>query len=288
MSKVALVTGATSGIGYANLILLLKEDIHVIALGRDLEKIKQIKEEVKNSHYKANLDFVIGDLSNNRLTNQTATDIVDIIKKKYDSRLDIMMNIAGRVTSGYHENEDHNELTFATNHLSVFLLTYHMIPYLRKSDDPRILVVSSLSHYRASINFNNIQNKKFYNILKSYKRSKLYNVFFVKEFARRIEDIKIYAIDPGLVNTNIGAKNTKGLARLVWNIRKNKGTDIYYPSKFMVDVATKSEYLDQNGQYIKEGKSISSNPITYLEEPAKKLWDYSEELVKIKYQDLAK
>jgi NAD(P)-dependent dehydrogenase (short-subunit alcohol dehydrogenase family) len=161
-----------------------------------------------------------------------------------------------------------------------------MVPFLRKSEDPRILVVSSLSHYRASINFNNIQNRKLYNILKSYKRSKLYNVYFVKEFTRRIQGINIYAIDPGLVNTNIGAKNTKCLARLVWNLRKNKGTDIYYPSKFMVDVALNKEYLDQNGQYIKEGKSIPSNPITYKEEPAKKLWDYSEQLTNIKYEDL--
>ncbi|MCR3906866.1 MAG: SDR family NAD(P)-dependent oxidoreductase [Tenericutes bacterium] len=284
MQKVAIVTGASSGIGKANVELLLKEKIHVIAFARNIEKIEAVKKEFKPLTKNANLDFVIGDLSNNKSTHQAGQDLVDFVNKKYNGQLDILMNVAGRVTSGYHENEDGNEITFATNHLSVFILTYYLTPLLKKAKDPRVLVVSSLSHYRASINWNNIQNKKCYNILKAYKRSKLYNVFFVKEYARKFKDIPIFAIDPGLVKTEIGGKNTTGLARFAWNLRKSGGTDVYYPSKFMVDVALKPEYKALSGHYIKEGKSIPSNKITYNEEHAKRLWSYSESLTQIDFK----
>jgi NAD(P)-dependent dehydrogenase (short-subunit alcohol dehydrogenase family) len=284
MQKVAIVTGASSGIGKANVELLLKEKVHVIALARNLEKIETVKKELEPLTKYANLDFVVGDLSDNKSTHQAGKDLVSFVNKKYQGKLDILMNVAGRVTSGYHENEDGNEVTFATNHLSVFILTYYLTPLLKKSDDPRVLVVSSLSHYRASINWKNIQNKKFYNILKAYKRSKLYNVFFVKAYAKRFKDIPIFAIDPGLVKTEIGGKNTTGLARFVWNLRKSGGTDVYYPSKFMVDVALKPEYKTFSGHYIKEGKSIKSNKITYNDEHANKLWSYSEALTSIDFK----
>ncbi len=284
MKKVAVVTGATSGIGKAVVELLLKENIHVIGLGRSKEKIEKVKTEFADLAANANLDFVLGDLSDNRQVNLAANDIAQFVNDKYDGKIDILMNIAGIVSSGRHLNEDGNEVTFAINHLAVFLLTYHMVPLLRKSEDPRILVVSSLSHYWASINWKNIQSKKLYNILKSYKRSKLYNVFFVKEFSRRFNDIKIYAIDPGLVKTELGLKRTNRIAYGIWNSRMNKGTNPLYPAGFMINVATKDEYLTLSGHYIKKGVSVESNKISYSEEEARKLWVYSEELAHIKYE----
>lgn len=280
MIKVAVVTGATSGIGLANVELLLKKKINVIALGRSMEKNLKLAEKMKGYTNDVNLDLVIGDLSDKTKTNLAIERIAHVIKTKYQGKLDILMNIAGIVSSGLHLNEDGNEITFATNHLSVFMLTKAMTTYLEKSDDPRILVVSSLSHYRARINFNNIQNIKFYNILKAYQRSKLYNVFFVKEFSRRYPHIPIYAIDPGLVKTEIGLKNTSKLAAAIWSWRVSKGTDAYYPAQFMVDIATEKDYISQNGNYFKEGKLKRSSPLTYQEGIAKRLWEYTESLLK--------
>ncbi|MCF7930375.1 MAG: SDR family NAD(P)-dependent oxidoreductase [Acholeplasmataceae bacterium] len=284
MSKVAVVTGATSGIGKAVVELLLKEGIHVVGLGRNTEKIDAVKNEFQALTKHANLDFVLGDLSDNRQVNLAAKDLKELIDDKYHGKIDILMNIAGIVSSGRHLNEDGNEVTFAINHLAVFLLTYHMIPCLKKSSDPRILVVSSLSHYWASINWKNIQSQKLYNILKSYKRSKLYNVLFVKEFSRHFNDIKIYAIDPGLVKTELGLKRTNGLAYAIWNSRMNKGTNPLYPAGFMIDVATKNEYNSMSGHYIKKGVSVASSKVSYSIIDAKKLWEYSEELTQIKFK----
>lgn len=280
MLKVALVTGATSGIGLANVELLLKKKIHVIGLGRSIEKNMNVIEKMKEYTNDVNLDLVLGDLSDIRKTNLAIESIKKIVEDKYDGKIDILMNIAGIVSSGLHLNDDGNEITFATNHLSVFMLTKAMIPYLEKSLDPRILVVSSLSHYRARINFNNIQNIKFYNILKAYQRSKLYNVFFVKEFSRRYPKLPIYAIDPGLVKTEIGLKNTSKIAAAIWSWRVSKGTDAYYPAEFMVNIATNIDYIPLAGNYFKEGKLKKSNPITYNEPIARRLWEYTESILK--------
>lgn len=280
MVKVAVVTGATSGIGLANVELLLKKNINVIALGRSSEKNLRLAEKMNGISESAKLDVVLGDLSDIKKTRQAIQNIISVINEKYHGKIDILMNIAGIVSSGLHLNDDGNEITFHTNHLSVFMLSQAMVPYLEKSDNPRVLVVSSLSHYRARINFNNIQNIKMYNILKAYQRSKLYNVFFVKEFYRKYPQIPIYAIDPGLVKTEIGLKNTSKLAAYIWKLRVSKGTDAYYPAQFMVKIATKDDYKAQAGHYFKEGKLKKSAPLTYREDIAKRLWDYSESLLK--------
>jgi NAD(P)-dependent dehydrogenase (short-subunit alcohol dehydrogenase family) len=200
--------------------------------------------------------------------------------------MDVLMNIAGIVSSGLHLNDEGNELTFATNHLSVYLLTTSLIPYLEQAKDPRVLVVSSLSHYRASINFRNLQNFKCYNILKAYKRSKLYNVFFVKAFAKKYPHLPIFAIDPGLVKTEIGLKNTSKLAAAIWKWRVSSGTDAYYPASFMVEIATDKTYIPFSGQYFKEGKVKKSNPITYREDLAERLWNETKDIIEKSLQKM--
>lgn len=285
MNKIAVITGATSGIGKALVELCLKAKIDVIGLARDLEKAKKVKDEMI-SITGARLDFVIGDLSDNQQAKASGHALMSLIKTQYHGKIDLLMNVAGTVTSGYHENADGHEMTFAVNHLSIFILTRILLPALKQSNDPRILVVSSLSHYRARMNWNNVESKKGYNILKAYKTSKLYNVFFVKEFSRRIRGINIYAIDPGLVNTELGLKNTTWLAYTIWNWRRNKGTDVYYPTRFMMDIATHEDYSSMNGHYLKAGQSVPPNPITEDLEHARRLWTYSEKCTGINYDNI--
>jgi NAD(P)-dependent dehydrogenase (short-subunit alcohol dehydrogenase family) len=280
MRKVAIVTGSTSGIGKAILELLLKDQIDVIALGRNQKRLDQLAIEMSEIKT-AKLTLVLGDLSDNTQSREASVALAKVIEKEYEGRLDILMHVAGMVSSLYHENQDGNEVTFATNHLSVMILTQKLYPYLLKSDDPRMLVVSSRSHYRANINFKNLQSKKLYNIFKAYKRSKLYNVFFVRYFAKHVKEIPTFAIDPGLVKTEIGMKNTNALAQYFWKKHANRGTDAYYPTRFMLDIATKPEYRELTGHYFLEGKSVKSNPITYDLDVCEKLWNASLKYAKI-------
>ena len=283
--KVAVVTGATSGIGKKTVELLLSKDISVIGLSRTIEKAERVKKEMEPFLKHASLDFVIGDLSDLRKTECAAHLINNLIDQKYQGVFDLLFHVAGIVSSKYIENEDQNELTFAVNHLSVFYLSYFLISRLEKSDDPRMLVVSSKSHYRANINWKNIQSKRCYNILKAYKRSKTYNVLFVKGFQKRFPHIYSFAIDPGLVNTELGLKNTGPLASFVWNHRRKKGTDVKIPTTYMIDVATKKYYQEFSGLYIKDGSVVKSNIITYDQKHIDQMWAYSEGLTKIKFDD---
>lgn len=282
MKRLSVVTGATSGIGYEVMVELLNQEVDVIAVGRSVEKLNhinlQFQDKVKNNQ----LILVRGDLSDNQGCIDVSNKIIDAINAR-GGILDLLIHVAGIVSSGFKENRDHNELTFATNHLSVYILTHFMYPYLKKSNDPRIMVVSSLSHYRACFDKTNLQSKRFYNVLRGYQRSKLYNVLFAYRFHRMEKQIKIYAIDPGLVKTDIGDKHTKGLALFVWRLRKKGGVDANIPAKHMVEIALKESYLNDAGGYMKDGVKIKSAKVTYDEYKQDLLWKESQRLTNLKY-----
>jgi NAD(P)-dependent dehydrogenase (short-subunit alcohol dehydrogenase family) len=280
MQKIAIITGATSGIGRELVLKLIEKNMVVIALGRSDDKIKKLKIDSKNLLRDNALYVIKGDLDNKNSINEIGKEIASLLEK-YNYQIDYLVHVAGRVTSGYHVNEDQHEMTFAVNHLAVVLLTHLLIKKMRKSNKSRILVVSSQSHYRANINFNNLESKSFYSILRSYKRSKLYNVLFVKGLAIRFEDVPVYAIDPGLVRTKIGTKNTSKLASFVWNLRSKKGIDPMVAAAHMCDVLTKEKFDHLSGSYIRHGQPVSSNPITYDKDVIDKLWDVSLDMLNI-------
>lgn len=281
MSKIAVITGATSGIGKSLVLTLLEDGMSVIGVGRSDEKINALKEEAHKIKGDDRLMMVKGDLSNHVSLTEITNDIIEILKEK-KLKIDYLCHVAGRVTSGYHISNDYHELTFQVNHLAVVDLTYQLLSFMHVSLASRILVVSSQSHYRANINFNDLETKTYYTILRSYKRSKLYNVLFVKGFSKTYEDIPIYAIDPGLVRTQIGEKNTSKLASFVWRIRSKKGVDPRVPARHMLDVIKDESFNRLSGSYVKYGKPITSNPLTYQEEVVDRLWKESLEMLEIK------
>lgn len=280
MRKLALVTGATSGIGKSLVLTLLKANIDVIGLGRSDEKIEQLTKEVNHLDNQSELMIVKGDLSDHEGIINISNQVIHLLEEK-NIRLDYMCHVAGRVTSGYHISKDNHELTFQVNHLAVVDLTYQLLDYMNQNSKSRILVVSSQSHYRANINFNNLETKTFYSILRSYKRSKLYNVLFVKGFASKYKDIPIYAIDPGLVKTDIGTKNTSKLASFIWTWRAKKGIDPDVAARHMLNVIEESNFDNQSGSYVRHGVIVTSNPITYKEEVIERLWNETLKMLEI-------
>ena len=271
LNKLAYVTGATSGIGKSLVLTLLKANIDVIGLGRNDDKIKALESEVEALGFKHNLMMVKGDLSHHEAILDIAKQTKKLLEKS-NRKIDFLCHVAGRVTSGYHISKDHHELTFQVNHLAVVDLTYQLLNYINQSEKSRILVVSSQSHYRANINFNNLETKTFYTILRSYKRSKLYNVLFVRGFQKKYKDIPIYAIDPGLVKTAIGTKNTSRLASFIWSWRAKKGISPEVAAMHMLDVINDPSFDHQSGSYVRHGRIVKSNPITYQEDVIEKLW----------------
>lgn len=282
MKKCTIITGATSGIGYAVLKMMLDKGMTVIGVGRNRDKLNEMEKDFSFEINEKRLILVQGDLSDNESVRKLSTHLMKVIETQ-GGILDILMNVAGLVKTGYEENKDGNELTFATNHLSVYLLTGLLFPYLIKSKDPRVLVVSSLSHYRACFDKTNIQSKRFYNVLRGYQRSKLYNVLFIKYFSRFEKNIKIYAIDPGLVKTEIGGKHTKGLANIIWKIHIKDGVDAKIPAENMTRIALDPSYKSLSGLYFKDGREKKSSRITYHAKKQNILWDVSKKLTNFTY-----
>jgi len=138
--------------------------------------------------------------------------------------LDVLINNVGGVRSWYATTDEGYEQQFALNHLAGFLMTYRLVQYLKRCAGLMILTGSN-SHKHIKINWQDIMYKRRYSCLKAYKQSKLCNLLFATEFNRRFikDGIRAYVVDPGLVNTDIGTKQTSGIVPLFWSLRKRYG-----------------------------------------------------------------
>ena len=134
-------------------------------------------------------------------------------------------------------------MQFATNHLAPFLLSYELLPLLKQAQKARIVNVSSNSHYRGTMNFEDIGYKNQYNFFKVYAQSKLCNVLFSYYLSRLLakDQITVNVLHPGLVKTNIGAKNTKWWESLAWSIWSSRGISVIDGAKTSIYLASSPE-----------------------------------------------
>ena len=230
--KTAVITGASSGIGRATLAELTKKDYRVIGIGRDKARCEQTKQEILAQTPDANITFLCADLMQQREVERVAMEIRDILAHENEDRLDVLISNAGCVRSWYTTTEEGYEQQFALNHLASFLLTYRLLPQLKRANG-RILFTGSESHKRMRMRWNDVMLSRGYNPLMAYKQSKLANILFALGLNERCrgEGVTAYVVDPGLVCTDIGCKNTGGLVDWVWRMRKKHGAQPEIPAK---------------------------------------------------------
>ena len=223
--KTIVVTGATSGIGFAVAKSLVAGGNRVIGVGRSKINCDAAKQEIIQLMPDADIVYFNGDLAQQSEVHSVADQIADYLGEHCNGALDVLINNAGGVRNWYTTTSEGYELQFALNHLSGFLMAHRMLPYLQKAGG-RMILTGSNSHKHTRINWNDIMYKKRYSCLMAYKQSKLCNMLFAKEFNRRFDEqgVRAYVVDPGLVNTNIGMKQTSGVVSRFWGIRKKYGT----------------------------------------------------------------
>lgn len=279
MEKIALVTGASSGIGKETALALAKQGFCVIIHGRNPEKTKAVFDEIKQKSGNKNLDMFTADLS---LMNEVR-GFAEKIKSKY-SRLDVLINNAGgqfgstrKVTAEGHEK------TFAINTLAPFLLTNLLLPLLEKSALARVVTVSSES-YKAGgePNWNDVEFENDYSLFRSYGLSKRYVWWLMREFARRlsekgIKNVTVNTCEPGSAVTSLSRESGKlwyfKIIGVLWlpfmrSAKTGAKTSIYLASSSDVEGKT-------GGFYGKcKEKKISAKYIS--EENQKKIWNYCE------------
>ncbi len=270
--KIVMVTGANSGMGKIIATELAKKGCTLIMVCRIREKPNVALNEVSGQSKNPNIDLMATDLSSQKQIRELA----EKIKEKYP-KIDILINNAGCMSFGYEETEDKIERTFATNHLAYFLLTNLLIENIRKSDDPRIINVSSEASRSARINFADTNMKDNYSTFKAYAQSKLANIMFTYELAKRYPTIKINCVHPGNIpNTKLGQgsniykKFIETLPKdLILTPEEGADTTIWLASK---------PNLEESGKYFYKRKPIESNPASYNEDDQKRLWEISEQL----------
>ncbi len=179
--SVCMVTGATSGIGKVTALRLAQQGTTVVVVGRSKEKsaaaVRQIEQQTGNS----SVEFMLADLS----SQQDIRQLAEGFKRRYQ-RLDVLVNNAGAIMFSRQESVDGIEMTLALNHLSYFLLTNLLLEPLKSGAPSRIINVSSSAHQRADIDFDDLQIRKRYRGFRAYARSKLGNLLFTYELAKRL------------------------------------------------------------------------------------------------------
>jgi retinol dehydrogenase-12 len=275
--KVCLVTGATSGIGQEAAKELAQRGATVLVVGRNADKCAKTVTQIRQATGNAQVESMVADLSSLKDVRALAQQF----KSKY-SRLDVLMNNAGAIYLSRQTSVDGFELTFALNHLNYFLLTNLLLDTLIASAPSRIINISSAMHYNAQLDFDDLQNTRKYGGMKVYGQSKLANVLFTYELARRLEGKRVTAnaVHPGMVATNFAANNGV-LAKIARPLMNLGSISIARGAATMVYLAVSSDVEGITGKYWVEKKERHSSPASYDEAAQKRLWQVSEEMVKV-------
>ena len=178
--KVCLITGATSGIGKAAALQISQLGATVVMVGRNPQRTAAAIQEIRQKSNNDQVESMLADLS----SQEEIRHLAENFKSRYQ-RLDVLVNNAGALMLSRQQSVDGIELTFALNHLNYFLLTNLLLDTLKSSGPARIVNVSSDSHHDASLDFEDIQLERNYGGYKAYGRSKLANLLFTYELARR-------------------------------------------------------------------------------------------------------
>jgi retinol dehydrogenase-14 len=275
--KVILITGGTSGIGLHLALALAPLGIRLILVGHDPEHVDQARRRLTAEIPDASVDLLQTDLSQQNYVHKLAADI----RARYE-RLDVLVNNSGNVFMRRGLTIDGLERTIALNHLSPFLLTHDLLPLLRKNTPSRILVTASEAHRGARLHLDDLQLKRGYNLWTAYAQSKLANVMFTYELARRLapEPISVNCYHPGLVRTNL-AKDNPLIRPLVWLLYRLMGRDPEDSARELIPLAVSSRFRDRTGKYVIDGKSVRSSTASYDEAAARALWEASQRLTGI-------
>lgn len=263
IGKVCLVTGATDGIGKVTVRALAEAGATVIGVGRNLAKIEAVKAELGME----TVEFLTADLSSQAQVRALA----DEFKRKY-GELHVLVNNAGALFTSYRESVDGIEMTFALNHLSYFLLTNLLLDTIKASAPARIINVSSSAHEGSTINFDDLGHRQHYSGWPAYGASKLANILFTYQLARRLEGtgVTVNAVHPGFVDTNF--QRAAGL-NMRGTLTSEEGADT------QIWLATSPEVEGVTGKYFVRRRDTRSSDISYNAEVARRLWEVSAQLV---------
>lgn len=288
--KIAIVTGANSGLGYETTLGLASKEIKVIMACRDMDKAESARREILKEIPNADLVPMIMDLSDMNSVRNFASDFLT-----ENEKLDLLVNNAGVMMPPYQKTEDGLELQFGVNYLGHFLLTGLLIDKITATSDSRIVTLSSIAHTNAKINFEDLQSEENYSKFKAYGQSKLACLLFAKELQRRLishghrETISL-AAHPGVSTTELMRHLPKWMVVITKPIEPlishspEKGAQPSLMAALSAQVKA-GKYYGPDGFREMKGDPAKAKVAAQAKnlDTAKRLWETSEDLADIKY-----
>ncbi len=277
--RIALVTGATAGIGLETALGLARAGFCVVMVGRDAGRAEQARRSVAERAGSAAVETVLADFASLAAVRQLAEAVLAA-----HHRLDLLVNNAGLITPSYQLSADGYELTVAVNHLAPFLLTNLLLDRLRAAArgdfPPRIVTVASQAHRGARLDPAALVGSQDWSPLKAYGRSKLCNILFTRALARRLEGSGLVAacLHPGVVATAIG-DHAGGIAGWGWRALKPFLVTPEKGAATSLFLATTPDPAPFHGAYVIGRQVARPDPAALDDDLAERLWRESVRLV---------
>ena len=291
--KIAVVTGANSGLGYESAQALIRRGAHVVIACRNQTKAAAAYDQLEACAPETSLDSIPLDLS----SLDSVREFAETFTAKYD-RLDILLNNAGVMAPPRGETAEGFEMQFGTNHLGHFALTGRLMPTLLATPASRVVTVSSFANLAGRINFDDLQSRKGYSRYPAYMQSKLANLLFALELERRLElakaDTISIAAQPGLAHTNLQSTTAQAsgsaaegrvydamMGTLSMTAEAGAAPQLYAAT--MPDVRG-GDYYSPNFLYFRGYPTRIAPPLqARSQETAERLWRVSEEMTGVEY-----
>lgn len=274
--KICIVTGSNSGIGKTTALALAEMGATVVMIVRNPEKGEIARKDIIERSGNELVDMLVADLSSMEEVRRVAEEF----KNKYP-KLDVLVNNAGGLLNKHHTTVDGNELTFAINHLTPFLLTHELLDPLKAGAPSRVVNVSSGAQAMGKIDFDNLQSEKGYSFFRAYGNSKLMLVMTTYELARRLEGtgISVNVLHPGFVRTNFGKGDAGRGRRLMFKLSGVFARSAKKGAETPVYLASAPEVEGVSGKYFSNRKPSKSSKISYDLDLQQQLWVRTEEIL---------
>jgi len=275
VGRTVLVTGATGGIGRATAMGLATMGAHLAITGRDRERTEGAARELR-AVSSGQVDVFVADLSSQSEVRRLADEVLQTYP-----RIDVLVNNVGGYWNTRHVTPDGFEHTFALNHLAPFLLTNLLLDRLKQSAPARVVTVASNAHATGEIDFDDLQGELSYSGSRAYNQSKLANILFTYEMARRLQAgaVTANALHPGVVNTSFGAEDPRGIQRLIIPFARPFMKTPAQGAATSIHLASAPDLEQVTGRYFANSKPQKSSKRSYDEASAARLWQVSTDLV---------
>jgi NAD(P)-dependent dehydrogenase (short-subunit alcohol dehydrogenase family) len=264
--KTVVITGATSGIGEVAAVALARAGARIVMVARDAVRADVTMARLAGQGHTVHL----ADLSRLSEMKRVAAEIA-----ARETRIDVLINNAGALFNTREVTEDGLEKTFATNHLAYFVMTALLLPRLKATPGARIVSTASDAHRGAKLDFADLQSARRYSGFSVYGRSKLMNILFTRELARRLDGSGVTAncLHPGFVATRFGDRSGGIMSVAIRMAKPFAGLSPEKGAETIIHLASSPDVANVSGQYFYKRKIATPTAEAQDDESAKRLWD---------------